>query len=105
MKDYSVINITKKELKDMIENRNITKTLEERGNRYGSFIEHAKITQNLKSAMVDSPNWPTLPKDMKESLEMIQHKIGRILNGDPLYKDSWHDIIGYAKLIEDRLSE
>ena len=27
----------------------------------------------------------------------------KILNGDPNYVDNWHDIIGYAKLIEDRL--
>ena len=35
---------------------------------------------------------------------MILHKIGRILNGDPNYADSWHDIAGYAKLVEDELS-
>jgi len=41
--------------------------------------------------------------DQKEALEMIQHKIGRILNGDQYYHDSWHDIIGYAKLVADTL--
>ncbi len=40
---------------------------------------------------------------MKESFQMIANKIGRILNGDPLYKDSWTDIIGYATLIETDL--
>jgi len=34
---------------------------------------------------------------------MIAHKIGRILNGDPDYQDSWHDIIGYARLVERQL--
>jgi hypothetical protein len=34
---------------------------------------------------------------------MIAHKIGRILNGDPDYIDSWDDIAGYAKLVADRL--
>ena len=34
---------------------------------------------------------------------MIAHKIGRILNGDPNYLDSWIDIVGYAQLIVDRL--
>ena len=42
---------------------------------------------------------------MKESLEMVAHKIGRILNGDPFYHDSWHDCIGYLRLIEKRLEE
>lgn len=78
-------------------------TLEERGSRYGKFSSHAHITQNIKGAMRDTPNWKTLPDNMKESLEMVAHKIGRILNGDPNYDDSWHDIGGYAKLIEDHI--
>jgi hypothetical protein len=81
----------------------INKTLAERGNRYGEFPEHARITQNLKTAMVDSPNWIKLEPDQKEALEMITHKIGRILNGDPNYHDSWHDINGYCKLVADRI--
>lgn len=81
----------------------VGETLDERGRRYGSFIGHAAITQGLKDTMVASPQWENLSFDMKESLEMIQHKIGRILNGDPNYSDSWHDIAGYAKLVDDRL--
>ena len=82
----------------------IETTLAERGSRYGSFPEHARITQSLKDAMIVSPNWATLAPDQKEALEMIQHKIGRILNGDPDYHDSWHDVVGYAKLVADRLA-
>ena len=78
-------------------------TLAERGSRYGSFTGHARITQNLKRAMQDSPNWDNLDDDQKEALEMAAHKIGRILNGDPNYADSWHDIIGYVRLVEARL--
>lgn len=79
-------------------------TLAERGGRYGPWTEHARIAQNVKRAMADSPNWKTLPDDMRESLEMMAQKLGRILNGDPNYVDSWHDICGYIKLIEDRLN-
>ena len=75
----------------------------ERGSRYGAFTGHALITQNIKSAMRHSPNWNKLPEDMKECLEMVAHKIGRILNGDPSYDDSWVDIIGYTQLVVDRL--
>ena len=67
----------------------IAKVLAERGTRYGEFRSHAQITQNIKDAMVISPNWYTLPAYMREALEMIAHKIGRILNGDPYYDDSW----------------
>lgn len=81
----------------------VISTLAERGNRYGVFTEHARITQNLKDVMKDSPNWDSLSPDKKEALEMTAHKIGRILNGDPEYADSWHDIRGYCKLVEDTL--
>ena len=81
----------------------ISATLKERGSRYGSFEGHAKVTQALKAAMVAHPKWSALADDQKEALEMIVHKIGRILNGDPNFHDSWHDIVGYAKLVADRL--
>lgn len=83
----------------------IDETLSERGSRYGSFKEHARITQNLKRAMADSPNWEHMADDQREALEMVQHKIGRILNGDPNFHDSWHDIVGYTKLVADRIEE
>ena len=79
--------------------------LEERGKRYGSFDTHAAITQNLKRNMLLTPNWSDLSSDKKESLEMIAHKIGRILNGDPEYKDSWVDIAGYATLVAEGLDD
>ena len=81
----------------------IETTLTERGQRYGSFPEHARITQSIKAAMIDSPNWSKLRPEQKEALQMIAHKCGRILNGDPDYLDSWHDIVGYAKLVADTL--
>lgn len=79
----------------------IDATLAERGARYGSYAEHAHITQAIKAAMADSSNWASLKPHQRETLEMIAHKVGRILNGDPDYHDSWHDIVGYAKLSAD----
>ena len=81
----------------------IENTLNERGQKYGKFTGHAAITQFLKDGMRAAPKWNELANDQKEALEMIAHKIGRILNGDPNYHDSWHDIVGYAKLVADRL--
>lgn len=98
------------EVEDMLKQNPATKPspiqeiLEERGSRYGSFSGHALITQRLKAAMKDSPNWPTLTDSQKETLEMVAHKIGRILNGDPDYLDSWVDIVGYTQLIIDQLN-
>ena len=78
-------------------------TLNERGSRYGVFMDHALISQRLKSVMHSTPKWKHLEADQAEALEMLAHKIGRILNGDPDYHDSWHDLVGYAKLVADRL--
>lgn len=80
----------------------VDNTLNERGSRYGVFSEHARITQRLKEAAATS-NWNRLSDSQKEALEMIFHKIGRILNGDPNYADSWHDIAGYASLVDKEL--
>jgi len=77
--------------------------LADRGKRYGKFTEHANITQDLKCRMRSTPQWLNMSDDQKECLEMIAHKIGRILNGDPHYYDSWKDIAGYARLVSDRL--
>lgn len=82
---------------------NISATLAERGSRYGLFIDHATITQNIKYTFTFGKNWDYLPLDSKEALEMIAHKIGRVLNGDPNYADSWIDIAGYAQLVADRI--
>ena len=81
---------------------NIEKTLEERGNNYGSFWTHSQIAQMLKNSMKATEGWDKLENDQKEALEMIAHKIARILNGNPNHKDSWHDIAGYAILIDKR---
>ena len=84
---------------------NIEDTLADRGSKYGSFVGHAAITQNIKRAMENSYNWNKLPDNMKEALEMVAHKIGRILNGDPEYKDSWVDIEGYVHLVSVTLKD
>ena len=77
--------------------------LQERRQTHGAFTDHASLTQTLKTMMRRGKNWDALEPDMKEALEMIQHKIGRILNGDPAYQDSWVDIEGYARLVSQRL--
>lgn len=78
-------------------------TLEQRGKRYGDFALCASIAQTIKGEMVNTPRWRDLTCEQAEALEMIAHKIARILNGDPEYADSWHDIAGYATLVADRL--
>lgn len=77
--------------------------LNEREARYGNFKDHSYIAQNIKEAMICTANWPHLSCSQRESLEMIAHKIARIMNGDVNYADNWVDIAGYAQLIADEL--
>ena len=79
--------------------------LEERGKRYGEFFEHSHITQSLKATMHATDGWNGLSCSQAEALDMIAHKIGRILNGDPNYADSWVDICGYSQLVVNEIGE
>jgi len=85
----------------------IENILDERGLKYGKFKDHAFVAQSLKAIitvelMKRSKN---LSCDQTEALEMICHKIARIINGDSDYADSWVDIAGYATLVANRLNE
>ncbi len=82
-------------------------TLTERGKNYGDFTDNSSVAQNIKLAMRESPRWRTdsVPFDMMEALDLIASKIGRMLSGNPNYIDNWHDIAGYATLIENRLKQ
>lgn len=85
---------------------NIDEVLAERGKQYGRFFDHAQITQTLKLSIVDhvERHGIELLPDQREALDMICHKIGRIVNGNPNFVDSWIDIAGYAQLVADRLN-
>ena len=83
----------------------VSATLAERGGRYGAFIDHATIAQGLVEVLHSAPNWSKLDPDMRQALHVIMDKTARILNGDPYYEDNWHDIEGYARLVEVRVLE
>lgn len=82
---------------------NVEAVLTERGERYGKFANHAVVSQGLKDVLRGHEGYENLEPDQKEAVEMICHKLARIVNGDPNYADSWVDIAGYAKLVSDRL--
>ena len=89
----------------MTEQTNVNEMLAGREARYGSFEGHAEISQVIKGLLQSRPKWNWLAHDQKEALEMIAHKIARILNGDPNYADNWIDIAGYATLVANRLEK
>jgi DNA-binding Xre family transcriptional regulator len=82
---------------------NIDEILAERNKTHGDYTKHAWITQALK--MVIRSENKILTADQAETLDMICHKIGRILAGNPEVADHWDDIAGYAKLTADRIRQ
>lgn len=79
--------------------------LEERGRRYGNYLEQTQISNALLN-VIDSAlrdRMKVLQSDQADALNMIAVKVSRIINGDPDYADNWRDIAGYATLVADRL--
>ena len=84
----------------------VDETLDARAVEYGKFIEGAEVMQMLKRVVLNALNNrdKTLAHDQAEAMDMIIHKIGRIINGNPDVVDHWLDIAGYAQLVADRLN-
>lgn len=82
----------------------IEEVVAERGRAYGDFAAQAEIEQDLKEIMRACTQWYELEAYKRASLEMIAHKISRILNGDSNHADSWTDIEGYARIARTRLT-
>lgn len=78
-------------------------TLSERGQNYGAFATHAAISQALKTVMHGTDGWGKMQPDQRECLEMVMHKIARLLNGNPQFLDTYRDCVGYLQLVIDRM--
>ena len=85
--------------------KDVTETLDTRGNRYGEYVNVSATSQWLKSTLRQGASWDDMEPYMQESLDLICNKLARIVNGDPYYDDSWHDVGGYAKLVEIELAK
>ena len=79
--------------------------LNNRATQYGKFIEGAEIMQMTKRLIHNyvEQRGTALAFDQLEAIDMIIHKLGRIINGNPDHLDNWVDIAGYATLVADRL--
>ena len=64
----------------------------------------AATTYALQEILRDAKNHEHMTDDQVIALDMICNKMARIVNGDPNYIDNWHDICGYATLVEQELN-
>ena len=82
----------------------VNEILADRQKTHGSFEIGSYTSQTLKDNMRDTPNWAILDMDQKECLDMVAHKIARILCGDPNVVDHYLDGAGYFTLVANRLT-
>lgn len=69
---------------------------EERRKTHGDYRHFSEVSQALKKICAQNAEKRSLTQN--ESLEMICHKLARIVTGDPNFEDHWNDITGYASL-------
>ena len=76
----------------------IRELVNERSEVHGNYTAHAHASQSLKNII--RLNWigDTPTPVMQETLEMIAHKLARIIVGDAYHADHWRDIAGYSFL-------
>ena len=79
----------------------IDSVLAERGNRYGSFSDNARDTQLVYTLLTHAE----MPKELKEAIHMICHKLARVRHGDCMHADNFIDIAGYATLASNWIEE
>lgn len=87
------------EIKDFIPTKAL---LAERQTTHGSFEDNAIISQALKAIIRAGPGWNHITDIEKESMDMICLKFSRILSGKSMQKQHWEDVVGYAKLVEEK---
>jgi hypothetical protein len=83
----------------------IKKVLDERGSQYGDFRTQGFIAQRMKEIARETTGFDRMEDYQREAVEMIIHKLSRLLNGNPDFVDSWVDIEGYARCVSTRLSK
>jgi hypothetical protein len=81
------------------------RTLSQRGTQYGPLREQWALAQAIKTAMRSTGRFHLLQSYEAEALDMLATKISRAISGLPRQQDTWHDIAGYATLVEQTLQE
>ena|SRR5712691_5369584 len=81
----------------------INEIIAHRQGTHGVFTENSATIQATKDLWRSTPNWSRLRPFQREALDMVAHKAGRILHGDPDFLDHWEDPIGYLLRVVEQL--
>jgi hypothetical protein len=84
---------------------NVEGTLNDREKTHGSFADVSCTAQALKSVIHAHARLRGQSIDARatEAMDLICTKLARIVNGNAREPDHWHDIAGYATLVEQSL--
>jgi hypothetical protein len=75
----------------------MTPNIPNRDEQHGGMEAVGSLSQSLKIPIHHGTNWYLLTPGEQEALDMIAHKIARILSGsDPHDPEHWEDVAGYA---------
>lgn len=86
-----------------LEDESVEATLQRRATKYGAYKDISRVTQYLYEGMRKEASWDKMTDAEKVSSFFICNKLARVVVGDPHYTDNWHDIAGYAELVEREL--
>lgn len=78
----------------------VSETLNNRQATHGDYHEQAELFDALLKTAQTGPKFHQLTSQERGGLVMILQKASRILSGNPHEPDHWHDIAGYATLVE-----
>jgi len=76
----------------------------DRAKSHGDFRVQFAIDQSLKNICREYMGPNTHTAVQVTVIEMICHKLSRVLCGDPGFADHWDDIAGYAKLASKEIA-
>jgi len=76
----------------------INTVLDERGKTHGDFVAQATISQEIKDSLKTGAQYHRMTSAQREVVDMIAHKLSRLVSGNPDFDDHMVDIIGYANL-------
>lgn len=86
--------------------KDLDSILDERSKTHGNFFDNSAYCQYLKEVF---SNYDIVRGNFEayqlEAIDMIFHKIARILSGNPDEIDHWQDIAGYALLVVKELQK
>lgn len=83
---------------------NIEKILEERQSSHGDYGVQSKVTEAIKDILLEA-GYKQLPWYVRNALDLIATKIGRLVCGDYKHADHYDDIAGYAQLVKKEISK